>query len=105
MADIAEGLLYKDPEAEGIPDKCSSCGGERLKYAGLGEYECEKCGAITFDNYGKVRNFLETHPGSTIQDVTAKTGVSKAVIKQLLADSRIQRKPYTKANDGENDEI
>jgi DNA-directed RNA polymerase subunit RPC12/RpoP len=101
MADIAEGLLFKDPEEEGIPVACPYCGG-RVKYAGLGEYECEKCGRISYDNYGKVRSYIESHPGATINQVMAGTGVSKASIKQLIADDRIQRRPYVKGTDDDD---
>ena len=56
----------------------------------------------TPNNYGKVRNFLENHPGATINQVMAGTGVSKASIKQLIADDRIQRRPYAKGTDDDD---
>lgn len=69
------------------PDACDKCG-ERLKYKGLGEYVCEKCGNLMMDDYGKIRNYLEQHPGVNAVVLSEKTGVSKRVIKQMLMDEK-----------------
>lgn len=75
-----------------IPVNCSECGG-RMIYKGVGEYACELCGALAYDDYGKVRNYIEQHPGATQSDVSAATGVSKAKIRQLLIEERIEVTP------------
>ncbi|MBQ8945212.1 MAG: hypothetical protein IJ058_00205 [Lachnospiraceae bacterium] len=80
------------------PDKCEFCGGA-VKYSGLGEYICEKCGKTSFDSYGRVRNYLESNPGATAIEVSHMTGVSKAVIKKLIDSDRIQHMPYRHKND------
>lgn len=95
MAGGFDVFNQRDPVEEGIPDKCSVCGGS-LKYTGLGEYTCDKCGAVNYDNYGKVRTYIEHNPGATAIEVSKHTGVSKAAIKRLLDDDRIQRRPYTR---------
>ena len=75
-----------------IPVLCDECGG-RMIFRGVGEYACENCGAIAYDDYGKVRNYIEKHPGATQSDVSEATGVSKAKIKQLLIEERIEVTP------------
>ena len=45
------------------PTFCTKCGGVMV-YKGIGEYECEECGTLEYDDYGKVRNYLEEHRGA-----------------------------------------
>ena len=73
----------------GIPVRCSECEG-KLKYRGLGQYVCEDCGHVEMDDYGKVRAYLEEHPGAMQRDVSIATGVPTARIRQLLLDERIE---------------
>lgn len=80
-SELIELIEYQKPTA------CDECGGD-LKYKGLGEYECEKCGHSVFDEYGKVRNYIELHPGVNAVELSEKTGVSKKIIKQMLRDER-----------------
>ena len=74
------------------PINCERCGNKVL-YKGVGEYECAECGFIMFDDYGKVRNYLETHKGATQGQVAAATGVSTNTIRQLLRDDRLEVAP------------
>lgn len=71
-----------------IPRICEECGGE-YRYNGIGEYVCTKCGNLAYDDYGKVRNYLEIHPGATATEVEAGTGVTKMAIRRLLNEERI----------------
>ncbi|MBQ7582010.1 MAG: flagellar protein [Lachnospiraceae bacterium] len=75
-----------------IPVTCEECGG-RMIFKGVGEYACEQCGALAYDDYGKVRNYIEQHPGAMQSEVSAATGVSKAKIRQLLIEERIEVTP------------
>lgn len=75
---------------------CSSCGG-KLEYKGLGEFCCKDCGHTQFNQYGKVRNFLENYPGAPLDVVYKQTGVQKSIIRELLLDSRIQISPDSKS--------
>lgn len=72
-----------------VPVKCSKCSGVMI-YQGVGEYKCEMCGSLEYDDYGKVRNYIETHKGATAPEVEAATGVSQRTIRHMLKDSRIQ---------------
>ncbi|MCR5594662.1 MAG: hypothetical protein K6G12_02335 [Lachnospiraceae bacterium] len=87
----------QDMKLNEIPKACEYCGGE-LEYSGLGEYTCKNCNKITRDDYGKVRHYIENHPGATGVEVSTMTGVSKATINRFLKEDRIQIKPYSKDN-------
>ena len=73
----------------GMPVRCTKCEGS-LKYRGLGQYACVECGNIEMDDYGKVRAYLEQHPGANQRDVSVATGVPAARIRQLLLEERIE---------------
>lgn len=75
-----------------VPSECPECGGNMV-YRGVGEYSCEKCGHLMYDDYGKVRNYIEQHPGATQSEVALATGVSQSRIKQLLIEERIEVAP------------
>ena len=85
-----EGKLHfcDDTKADlHIPQYCPKCG-SKFRYIGVGEYACEECGFKDYDDYGKVRNYIEQHPGSNIVEVEARTGVKKAAIRRLLDEER-----------------
>lgn len=81
------GLNYNEPM------HCDKCGSRKLKYNGVGEYECENCAFLMYDDYGRVRNYIEVNPGANQAEVSAATGVSQAMIRKLLRDERIQIAP------------
>lgn len=72
-----------------VPQACSKCGGS-LEFKGVGEYRCEKCGAVEYDDYGIVHIYLEKHKGATAAEVEAGTGVSQRAIRHMLKESRIE---------------
>lgn len=72
-----------------IPQVCKDCGGVMV-YKGVGEYQCEDCKAIDYDDYGKVRLFIEAHPGATAAQIESAVGVSQKTIRMLLKDGRIE---------------
>lgn len=72
-----------------IPYVCSECGGIMI-YKGVGEYRCEDCGFVDYDDYGKVRLYIEEHRGATAADIEAAVGVSQRSIRQMLRESRIE---------------
>ncbi|MBO4981438.1 MAG: hypothetical protein J6C84_06030 [Lachnospiraceae bacterium] len=79
-----------------IPATCKICGGVMV-FVGVGEYRCEECGAVEYDDYGKVRQYLETHKGATAAEVELGTGVSQRTIRRLLKESRIEVAESSKA--------
>lgn len=72
-----------------IPYVCKECGNVMV-FKGVGEYQCESCGAVEYDDYGKVRKYLEEHKGATAGEISAETGVHQRTIQRLLRDGRIE---------------
>ena len=74
-----------------------------LVYKGLGEYRCEECGESEYDDYGKVRSYLEKHKGANVSrsylekhkganvsDISIETGVSRKSIRQMVKENRFE---------------
>ena len=73
------------------PTECSKCG-KSLKYMGIGEYQCEYCGHIEYDDYGIVRGYVEKNPGANVMQVERATGVPKQVINSLVRKGKLDVK-------------
>ena len=71
------------------PIKCEACGGVMV-FKGVGEYKCEDCGKAAYDDYGKVRNYIEGHKGATTIEVENATGVSQKSIRRMLKEDRLE---------------
>lgn len=76
-------------DAYHIPRVCTECEGIMV-FKGVGEYHCEKCGSVAYDDYGKVRLYLEKNPGANAMTVEAETGVAQKTIRLMLKESRLQ---------------
>lgn len=74
------------------PTYCAECGGVMV-FKGVGEYQCEECGILAYDDYGKARNYLEEHTGATSAQVSEATGVSQRAIREMLKESRLEIAP------------
>lgn len=83
------GLIRGNSEDK--PVNCSKCG-SFLKYKGLGEYICEDCGFKEYDNYGKVRAFLEKNPGANVVQVEAATKVPQKIVYQFVSEGKLDIK-------------
>lgn len=77
------------PDTYNIPRECEKCGGVMV-FQGLGEYKCEKCDELAYDDYGKVRGYIEEHRGATAAQVEEATGVSQKTIRRLLKEGRLE---------------
>ena len=77
------------------PMVCSKCGGIMI-FKGVGEYKCEDCGHLEYDDYGKVRNYVEKHVGATSAQVSEATGVSQRSIRDMLRESRLEIAPESR---------
>lgn len=71
------------------PYICSKCGGE-LIFKGVGEYRCEDCNQIEYDDYGKVRLYLEKNKSANMTEIQNGTGVSMKSIKQMVKEKRFE---------------
>lgn len=72
-----------------IPRTCKECGGVMI-FKGVGEYHCELCGYVDYDDYGKVRLYIEKHKGATAAEIENAIGVSQKSIRRMLKESRIE---------------
>lgn len=89
-----EKKQFAKMEALGInnynrPYVCKVCGGMMI-FKGVGEYECENCHDLDYDDYGKARNYIELHPGANSAQIAEKTGVSQKAIRQMLKESKLE---------------
>lgn len=71
------------------PVHCPDCGGVMV-FMGVGEYKCEDCGKVEWDDYGKVRAYVEKHKGATMVDVELETGVKQKAIRKMLREERLE---------------
>lgn len=72
-----------------IPRVCTKCGGVMV-FKGVGEYHCEDCGDVAYDDYGKVRLYIEEHKGATAAQIESAIGVSQRTIRKLLKEGRLE---------------
>lgn len=72
-----------------VPRTCKKCGGVMV-FKGVGEYHCEDCGFVDYDDYGKVRLYIEEHKGATAAEIENAIGVSQRSIRRMLRESRIE---------------
>jgi hypothetical protein len=71
------------------PIRCKICGGDMI-FQGVGEYQCEKCKSLEYDDYGKVRTYLELHRGATTSEISLATGVNQREINEMLREERFE---------------
>ncbi len=79
-----------------IPRVCTKCGGVMI-FKGVGEYRCEDCRAVDYDDYGKARLYIEKHPGATAALIERDTGVTQKMIRRMLKDGRLEIKEDSRA--------
>ena len=72
-----------------VPTECELCGGT-VTFKGLGEYKCDYCAHLMYDDYGVVRRYLEKHKGSTVIEISDATGVPQSQINYMLKEERLQ---------------
>lgn len=83
------GLDLSRLEQYDVPKLCEKCGGIMV-FQGVGEYICEKCGEKAYDDYGKVRNYLEHHRGANMGQIVNDTGVSRSRVLRMLKEGRFE---------------
>lgn len=81
--------FIKELKLDNKPRFCTLCGG-KLVYRSLGEYKCEQCNEIVFDDYGKVRAYIDNHGPSPAIAISEGTGVSLDKINEYLKQGRIE---------------
>jgi len=71
------------------PSVCKLCKG-RMIFKGVGEYRCEDCLNLEYDDYGKVRNYIENKHGATMLEIENAVNVKQKVIRQMLKEERFE---------------
>lgn len=69
--------------------KCSNCGG-KITYLYSGIYKCEECGFQDFDDFGKIKSFLEQNGPTPAVIISENTGVPISIIDDYLRQGRIE---------------
>ncbi len=68
---------------------CSKCGGE-LKPVCSGTYECTVCKNLEYDDFGKVKKYIEENGRQPAVILAEKTGVAIATIDTFLKTGRLE---------------
>lgn len=94
---IIETFLRSCDDKLTKPTTCRECKGSML-YQGLGVYECEACHHQEFNEYAKVRNYIEEHSHAdvSIYTISEVTGVSMSTIKAFIREGRFEVIEHTK---------
>lgn len=71
------------------PTNCKKCG-TRYSYKAFGEYECPECGFIEYDEYGKIRKFLDDNGPQPAVAISKATKIPVPVINQYLREGRLE---------------
>lgn len=71
------------------PVCCDFCGSS-VEYRGAGQYICKKCKEITYDDYGKVRLFVEENGPMPAMVISKATGVSTDIIQNMLHKGKVE---------------
>ena len=79
-----------------VKELCEKCGGVMV-FKGVGEYQCEDCKELAYDDYGKVRRYIEGHKGATAPEIESATGVKQRTIRTMLKEGRLEVAPDSKA--------
>lgn len=73
----------------GMQLSCEYCGGV-LSFLYRGTYQCKACGKLNYDDYQKVRNYLEVNGPKTIFEIEEATGISRRIIGEFLRDEMLE---------------
>lgn len=83
MAKLEDLMLEKNMA------RCAKCGGRLLyKYSGI--YECEGCHAEAYDDFGRVKKYIEDHGPAPANEISKNTGVGLSTINQFLRAGRVE---------------
>lgn len=79
-----EKLIMKD-----MPKKCSKCGNTRLFYKGVGAYECKSCKNVEYDDYGKIRNYIDKYGITPVATLVLELGIKKEIVEHYIKDGTL----------------
>ncbi len=73
-----------------IPIVCEGCGCEELEYIRVGIYRCTKCGKDNYDDFQKIRNFLELAGSASAMVIERETGVPRRTIDYFFRQEYLE---------------
>ncbi len=88
-----ERLIYDDK-----PTVCEKCG-SIMEYNVGGRYICKNCGFEAYDGYGKLKEYVRTHPNSTMFEIRKALGLSAAQINMYLEEGSVSIPELKKTQD------
>ncbi len=62
-----------------------------------GEYKCPRCGKYYYDDLGRIRNYLEENPGSSIRQISEGAHVDRKTIQAYIEYCHLE---YTGSSNG-----
>jgi len=71
------------------PISCKKCNG-KLFYIGSGKYKCDPCDTEYYDDFGKVKEYLEEHGPAPALKIAEQTGVKMDLIDLFLRKGRLE---------------
>ena len=72
-----------------IPVECEFCGGD-IDRGSKGEYICVACGKENFDDFNKIRNYIQKYGPAPAIVVSRNTGVPMATIEYFRANGDVK---------------
>ena len=87
MGDNRDNIL--EQIEKNIPTECPECR-ERLYFKGSGKYICSRCHKTYYDDFGRIKNYLEEHGSAPVIEIAENTGVSIEVIDTLFEEGRLE---------------
>jgi len=60
---------------------------------GIGIYECIECQNIEYDDWGKVKKFLDENGSAPIMEIEERTGVHREVVQKMFHEGRLEVAP------------
>lgn len=83
MTDLEKLIMERRPVF------CKKCGG-KLYYQDSGYYQCELCGAGEYDDFGKIKVYLEENGPTPELWISRDTGVEVEIIELFLKNGRLE---------------
>lgn len=71
------------------PIFCKKCGGKLFYQAG-GVYQCQDCESEEYDDFGRIKMFLEEHGPAPATEIEEETGVPLEIINLFLRHGRLE---------------
>ncbi len=68
---------------------CSNCN-IPMRYRYAGKFVCDSCGAEEYNDFGKIKLYLDEHGPCNAIELSAKTGVSRSKIGHFLRLGRVE---------------